>query len=141
MVMIIPISKKNRQYNGQKKKGKRTNSDLQNITHKPKDRVTRTRAELWCYGRARSFCCTSGTRRVNIVTNPVISLEWGRDQEVFATSGTYPWSFVTQIFHNGQSSHGDDRQIFEAMTSTLPIRTFGPEGSLLAANLLSRESW
>jgi hypothetical protein len=24
---------------------------------------------------------------------------------VFTTSGTYPWSFVTQIFHNGQPSH------------------------------------
>jgi hypothetical protein len=28
------------------------------------------------------------------------------DREVFTTSGTYPWSFVTQIFHNGQQSHG-----------------------------------
>jgi hypothetical protein len=26
--------------------------------------------------------------------------------EVFATSGTYLWSIVTQIFHNGQPSHG-----------------------------------
>jgi len=26
--------------------------------------------------------------------------------EVFTTSGTYPFSFVTQIFHNGQRSHG-----------------------------------
>jgi len=25
-------------------------------------------------------------------------------------SGTYPWSFVTQIFHNGQPSHGGDRK-------------------------------
>jgi len=22
---------------------------------------------------------------------------------------TYPWSFVTQIFHNGQPSHGGDK--------------------------------
>jgi len=34
---------------------------------------------------------------------------------VFATSGTYPWSFVTQIFHNGQPSHGGDRKITEVM--------------------------
>jgi hypothetical protein len=27
---------------------------------------------------------------------------------VFTTSGTYPWSFVTQIFHRGQPSHGDE---------------------------------
>jgi hypothetical protein len=28
------------------------------------------------------------------------------------TSGTYPWSFVTQIFHNGQPSRGGDRKAF-----------------------------
>jgi hypothetical protein len=49
---------------------------------------------------------SSGTRRVNLVTNPVISREWGKNREVLTTSGTYPWSFVTQIFHNGQPSHG-----------------------------------
>jgi hypothetical protein len=38
-VIRIRISKKNRQHNGQKKKYKRTNNDLQNITHKTKDRV------------------------------------------------------------------------------------------------------
>ena len=41
--MVIRICKlKDRQHNGQKKKDKRTNNDLQNITHKTKDRVTRT---------------------------------------------------------------------------------------------------
>jgi hypothetical protein len=44
---------------------------------------------------------------------------------VFTTSGTYPWSFVTQIFHNGQPSHGGDRNIFEVMTSTLSKGTLG----------------
>ena len=33
---------KNRLHNGQSKKDKRTNNDLQNTTHKTKDRVTRT---------------------------------------------------------------------------------------------------
>jgi hypothetical protein len=33
------------------------------------------------------------------------------------------WSFLTQIFHNDQPSHGDDHQTFEVMTSTLPIGT------------------
>jgi hypothetical protein len=36
-VIRIRKSKKNRQHNGQKKKDKRTNNDLQNITHKTKD--------------------------------------------------------------------------------------------------------
>ena len=44
----------------------------------------------------------------NLVTNPVISHERGKDRELFTTSGTYTWSFVTQIFHSGQLSHGDD---------------------------------
>ena len=42
---------------------------------------------------------------------------------MLTTSGTYPWSFVTQIFHNGQPSHGGDHKIFEVMTSTLPKGT------------------
>ena len=49
------------------------------------------------------------------------------------TSGTYPWSFVTQIFHNGQPCHGGDRKIFEVMTSTLPKGTLGSVVTLLAA--------
>ena len=35
------------------------------------------------------------------------------NREVFTTSGTYLLSFVTQIFHNGQPSHGGDRKTFE----------------------------
>jgi len=37
---------------------------------------------------------------------------------VFTTNGIFPCSFVTQIFHNGQPSHGGDRKTFEVMTST-----------------------
>jgi hypothetical protein len=70
-------------------------------TYKTKDRVTRsplrTVGELMCSRRVSSSCSTSGTRRVNLVTNPVISHERGKEREVFTTSGT----FVTQIFHNG----------------------------------------
>ena len=53
-------------------------------THKTKDRVTRipleTGGELGCSARISSSCSTSGTRRVYLVTNPVIchdrSLSW-----------------------------------------------------------------
>jgi hypothetical protein len=41
-------------------------------------------------------------RRVNLVTNPVISQERGNDREVLTTSGTHQCSFATQIFHSGQ---------------------------------------
>ena len=51
----------------------------------------------------------------------------------------YKWNisvvFVTQIFNNGQPSHGGGRTIFEVMTSTLPKGTLGSVASLLAATL------
>ena len=37
--------------------------------------------------------------------------------EVFTTSGTYPWSFVTHIVHSGQPIGGCDRKTFEVMTN------------------------
>ena len=46
-------------------------------TYKTKDRVTwtplKTGGELRCSGKVGSSCSTSDTRRVNLVTNPVIS--------------------------------------------------------------------
>ena len=91
-------------------------------THKTKDWATRTplktRGELRSSGRVSNSCSTSFTCHVNLVTNPVISHEWGKDWKVFTISGTYPWTFVTQIFHNGQPCNGGDRKTFEVMTST-----------------------
>jgi hypothetical protein len=70
-------------------------------TRTTKDRETgtplKTGGELRCSGRLISSCSTSGTRRVNLVTNPVINRECGKNREVLTTSGTYPWSFVTDI--------------------------------------------
>jgi hypothetical protein len=40
-----------------------------------------------------------------------------KGREVFTTGGTYPWSFVTQVY-SGQPDHGGDRKTFEVMTST-----------------------
>ena len=48
----------------------------------------------------------SDTRRVTLVTSPLIRNEWVKDREVFITSRTYSWSFVIHIFHIGQPSHG-----------------------------------
>ena len=56
---------------------------------------------------------------------------------MFTTNGTYPWSFVTQIFHNGQPSRGGDRKIFEVMTSTLPNGTNPWFNSFLVINYIS----
>jgi hypothetical protein len=38
-----------------------------------------------------------------------------KDREVFTINGRYLWSFVTQIFHNGQPRHGGDRTTFEVI--------------------------
>jgi hypothetical protein len=56
-----------------------------------------TGGELKCSGRVSSSCSASDTRRVTLVTNPIVSLEWGKRWIVIMTSGTYPWSFVIQI--------------------------------------------
>ena len=84
-----------------KEKGHKDKQRSTKHTCKTKDRVTRsplkTGGELMCPRRISSACSTSDTRRVNLVTNPVISHEWGQDWETFTTSGTGPWSFVTDI--------------------------------------------
>ena len=60
-------------------------------THKTKDRVTRTPlrtgGELRCSRRKLCSCSTSDTRRINLVTNPVISRGLRKDREVLTTSG------------------------------------------------------
>jgi len=64
-------------------------------THKTKDRVTRTPlktgGELRCSGRVSSSGSTNDIRRVNLVTNPVISCEWGKDWEVFEHIRGHLW--------------------------------------------------
>jgi hypothetical protein len=60
-------------------------------THKTMNRVTRTPVrtggELMYSGRVSSSCSTSSTRRVNLVTNPVASREWGKDRKHLALFG------------------------------------------------------
>ena len=75
----IRILKKTRQHNGKKKKVQRDKQRSTKHTYKAKDRLTRTPlktgGELRCSGRLSSSCSTSGTRRVNLVTNPITSRE------------------------------------------------------------------
>ena len=94
-----------RQDNGQKIKDNMTNNDLPTITQKNKDRAIRTPLitgdELKYSGRVSSSFSTSGTRRVTLVTKPVIIYKGGKDRIMIMTTGPYPWSFVKQIFRNG----------------------------------------
>ena len=93
-----------------------------NHTHKTKYRETRTllytEGKLRCSGRIASSCSTSDNRRVNLVTKPGNKSWIRKGPGSISISGTYPWSFVIQIFHNGQPSHGDDRKTSDVMTST-----------------------
>jgi hypothetical protein len=90
-------SKKERQNNGQKKKGPK--NYLQSTTQKSKDRATRTphttRDERMCSRKIRSSCPTSGTHRVTLVQH-----DWENGGINIMTKGIYQWLFVTMIFHN-----------------------------------------
>ena len=56
----------------------------------------------WTTARVSQSCSTSGTRLVTSVTNLVkIIKEENEYGTVTIASGTYLWSFVTQIFSNG----------------------------------------
>ena len=62
-----------------KEKGQQDKQRSTKHTLKAKDRVTRTPLktgdELRCSERVSSSCSTTGSRRINLVTNPVISRE------------------------------------------------------------------
>ena len=58
---------KDRQHDGEMKKDKRANNDLQNIAHKTKDGVTRTPLKTGVLRKCSSSCVTSGTRCVNLI--------------------------------------------------------------------------
>jgi hypothetical protein len=58
-----------------------------------------------CSGRERTSSSISGTCRVTLVTNPVLSHALGKDRFVITTNGTYLWLFVTQIFRNCKPIH------------------------------------
>jgi hypothetical protein len=80
----------------------------------------------WLYGQ-QSFTHGSPTndiRHVNLVTKSVISHEWGKKRKVLTTSGTFPWSSVTQIFHSSQPSHGGNRKTFDLFLLTLRTTKF-----------------
>ena len=96
-------SKEDRQYNGQKKKYKLTNDDLQNNTQTSKGSATfplKPWGELRHSRRVSSSCSTSDTCCVTVVTNPVI-IWYVTNRIVITTNGTYTSSCVTQILPKG----------------------------------------
>jgi len=83
-----------------------TNKDPQKKTRTP----LKTGCELRCFGRVSSSCSTGDIRRVNLVTNPVICHEWGKDREVF----TYLLAFNEYELKSAPSAinrHGQDHAV------------------------------
>ena len=99
-VIRICKSKKDRQHNDQKKKYKQRSTKL---TYKTKDRVTqtplKTGGELRCAGRVGNSCSTSGTRRVNLVTNPVSSVSHYQRSNKKPNYKTGPFIITSSPFH------------------------------------------
>jgi hypothetical protein len=62
-----------------------------NTTQRTKDWATRTtlkaRSSLRCSGKVGSYCTTSGTRRITLVTIPMLKHEWGKNRIVITTNG------------------------------------------------------
>ena len=86
-VIRILKAKNNRQDNCQKIVQKYKRRSLKH-THKTKDRLTRIPTNT---GNVSSSWSTSETRRVNLVTNPVINHERGKDREVEPIVGVHLW--------------------------------------------------
>ena len=104
-VIRNPISRKDRQHNGQK----RANNDLQNTTLKIKDRSsntnpTKTQGELKCSGRVGSSCSTSGTRCVTLVTNLAVVHEWIRTWNCFRQMYIMPYLFCQKPWRSPQET-------------------------------------
>jgi len=87
-----------------KKKKKAQTMIYNTLNTKTKDRAKRTPlktgGELRCSGRVGSSCSTSGTRRVNLVINPVISREWGKEIHDAASLQLQTFKIRNSLFIN-----------------------------------------
>ena len=98
-----------------KKKDTRTKHYVQNATQKINNLATQTKlkfsSELRCPGKINGFCPICGTRRDTLLTNPVISHEWGTHRIMIMTNGTHLWSFVTHIVTHIFRNCGDRKTL------------------------------
>jgi len=75
-IIKICKSKKHRQYNDQIRTKDQTmiyKTQHGKLKIKQHENLNKNRGELRCFGRVSSFCFTSGTHRVTLVTNLMIS--------------------------------------------------------------------
>jgi hypothetical protein len=58
---------------------------------------------------------SGGIRRLTILTNPVISHEWGQNRTENTSNGTHSWLFLTQKVHSDWPSRGGDHKTVEVL--------------------------
>ena len=78
-----------------------TNNDLQNITQKTKDRVTRTPLNTGVNPGGPEEHAIPDLLEVLVALLQSQTQKQVMHEEVFMTSDTYPRPFVRRIFHNG----------------------------------------
>jgi len=109
------MSRKGRQYNGQKKKDKRTNNVLQNITQQTKERSPRTpqknRRLTQVLRRDKQLPLHTWHPSCYFCYKPDDKLYMRIEPIVMTTNGTCTSSFVTQIIRNSYTSHGGDLKL------------------------------
>ena len=130
----------------QKEKVQKDKQRYTKHTHKTKDRVTRTPlktgGELMCSGRVSSSWSTSDTHRVNLVTNPVISHERGKNREVLSTIhlGKDTDLLIFVLFHFDLDSNDIYFKSMRNSSTTMKIWDICKEAStlgLLACHIMS----
>ena len=109
-----------------------TNNDIHYTTQEAKDQATwatfKNGGELRCSVRVSSSCSNSGTRRVTLLTNPVISHKWGKYNVASVTVSTVfntdskrvSWSILQTLQYNVVCRD----TIFVMETGVSPFRVF-----------------
>jgi hypothetical protein len=107
-----PKLKKDRQYNGESKKDKKKNNDLQNATGKHKHKKG---GELRCSGRVSRPCSTSDTRSANFYL-PFIDAK-SHHCFIFFSGDWFSSDIWTDFMHHYQTGYNDCiREILRYMT-------------------------
>ena len=113
-------------------------------TYTTKDRVTRTplktEGELRFSGRVSCSCSTSGTRRVNLVTKPLINLEWRRTRKCLR-QGEYICDHLWQRYSIAVNQVMVATAKFTKWWVQLTKREPWFSRFLVSSNPLSRELW
>jgi hypothetical protein len=103
-VIRISKSKKNRQYNGQKKKDRRTNNDLQNITHNRSSNTNPTKNRGWTQvDIVRQYTTLVEIPRAKQSTETSMTKT---GKKVYSFTRLYLWNVIPFEIRNTRSKQG-----------------------------------